>query len=472
MKTERKSIYRGPVVLTSIADRVVKIPVKIDESKKIHAELYKDDPNQEHSCRFYEGKVIFEVPRRMKNGRTPATTFMVDFYQYVEVSKPAPIAEAEPEITGNESFGLSSLNPEKDGSEVKGKGSLLSVVKNRLSQKAIAKADIRRGELQKKRSDHAEAKALKPVGLDNKNVLTCDDVGYTKAAGIIKYIMMMENELNKNVEEADRRLINEFYDCFAFSGPPTIIALYLSLGKKSVGNGSIEYLLNWWIHKFRYAFSATPGQNAKAKIARLFKGKEPEGFSEKKVRKILEGLFINPNTKEQYTLSDINKEVYQPMMLMDLRARAYTKWESPNTSLVDVAMNCAIDPQLFHTKQTEEEGLSIGPFRRSFDLPFAQYNDNITIMSLGVPLRYQAPKENKANSAQIASIKQEASYLTDYHTTMKYMSDNQHKLKYVRVETMPMDVFSNYSVNHDNLRYAVACGEKSSIISNGQKLLS
>ena len=39
MKTERKSIYRGLMVLNSIADRIVRVRAKFDESKKVYAEL-------------------------------------------------------------------------------------------------------------------------------------------------------------------------------------------------------------------------------------------------------------------------------------------------------------------------------------------------------------------------------------------------------------------------------------------------
>lgn len=470
MTTERVSIYKGEVNLNDIADRKVVIKAKFDENKKIFAELYKVDPKNEHSCRSYNGNIIFEVPRRLKKGRTQATKFMVDFYQYVEVSELQPKNNIK-----TENFELGSLNPEKEILEKetleKTKGTLLGVAIKKLSQKAIEKASERKVLLYKKRKEFNESKALKPIGLDNRKVLTCDDVGYTKAAGIIKYLIIMENKLNEKNHEADKRLINEFYDCFAFSGASCIIALYLSLGNKSVGRGSIEYLLDWWINKFRYAFSPTPSQNVKSKFSRIFKTKEPEGLSEKNVRKILEGLFINQNTGKQYTLSDINKEVYQPLIFDDLRSRAFTRGETPNITLVDVAMSCAIDPQIFNTKQTEEVGLSIGPFTRSFDLSLAQYNNKISIMSLGVPLRYQPPKNNKPNSAQIAIIKQEANYMTDYHQTMKYMADN-HQVKYIRVETLPMDGFSNYSVNNDNLRYAVACGKKATVVSNVQKLLS
>ena len=461
MTTKRVSIYKGDVVLNDIADRKVVVKAKFDEDKKVFAELYEVDPKQEHICRTYNGEVIFQVPRRLKNGRNQATKFMVDFYQYIETSE-------DVSKTKTENFELGELNPEKETPE-KAKGTLFGAASNRFSQKAVEKAETRRVGLQKKRQDFTEAKALKPIGLDDRKVLTCDDVGYTKSVAYIKYLMIMENKFNENIPEADKRLINEFFDCFAFSGPSTIIGLYLSLGKKSIGRGSIEYLLDWWINKFRYAFSSTPGQNALSKVSRLWRGREPEGLSEKNVRKILEGLFINPNTNIQYTLSDINQEVYQPLIFDDLRSRAFTRGGTPNIKLVDVAMNCAIDPKIFSTKQTEDIGLSVGPFRRSFDLPLAQNNNNISITSLGVPLRYQQPKKNKANTAQMASISKEASYMTDYHDAMTYMKDNQHKVKFTRIEMLKMDGFGEYSVNHDNLRYAVACGERASVVS--QKLL-
>ncbi len=473
MNTERISIYKGPINLKDIASRTVRLKIKHDEGKKVFAELVEVDPNMEHNCRTVGDEIVFTVPRRLKNGRTRATRFSVDFYQYAGRKQAEKVVQTS-QVPDTQSFNLMGLNPKIEDSQETNKGAtgrLSSVISQRLSQGAITKAEKRKAELKKKRDDYAEAKALKPVGMDGRKVLTCDDVGYTKAAGIIKYLVSLEEKHNEGVPEAEKRLINEFYDCFAFSGTTSIIGLYLSLGKKSIGRGSIEYLLKWWTNNFRYAFSMTPGQNAKAKISRIFKGRKPEGLSEVNVRRLLEGLFINPNSQEQFKLADINMEVYQPLMFDDLRTRVYTKGGTPDITLVEVAMSCGIDPKLFHIQQTEDIGSSIGAFRRSFDLPLAQYNEDISITSLGVPLRYQPPKKSNASATQMSAISKEAGYKTEYHDTLKYMSEHRHKVRFMRIETKPMDGFSRYSVNRDNLRYAIACGHKAQAILMDQKLL-
>lgn len=465
---KRNSVYNGVITLKSLADRSVRIKIDHDETKKIFAELIEVDPGVEHNCRSNGGEVCLSVPRRFKNGRTQATSFMAEFYQYVEAEEKVSI----PFVTEPQKTGLSGLNPEKDEPK-KAKGTLFEIQNNRFSQKAIEKAQKRKNDLLKKRQDFDEARALKPIGLDDRRVITGDDVGYSKAPAIISWLILHEKELNKDIKsESEKKLINEFYDCFVFSGISCIIGLYLTLGKKSIGGGSIEYLLKWWINNFRYAFSLTPAQNAKARIVGMFKGKEAGGLSEKNARKLLEGLFINPRNQEQFTLADINQEVYQPLIFDDMRSRAYTRGGTPDIKLVDVAMNCGIDPKLFHTKQTEEIGKSIGSFRRSFDLPLAQHNNNISITSIGVPLRFQPPKKNNANTNQMTEISREANYMTDYHDTIQHMWNNQHNVKFIRIESQPMDGFSNYSVSADNLRYAVECGKRAEIVSQSQKLLN
>jgi len=473
MSIRKIPIYNGKITLHDKANRTARLMVAHDHNLPVFATLSEVDPSKEYQCRTINGEVIFTVPRRSIKGRLGATEYQVEFYQFSqhELAKPATIPV--------EKFELSNINPEKKEGEkevVKKEKTMLSAVKNnRLSRRAIEKSTNRKNNLIEQRKEFIEAKALKPVGLQGRRVLTCDDVGYTKAAGIIKYLMILENQFNEGVlSEADRKLINEFFDCFSFSGTSSIIALYLALGKKSVGYGSIEYLLKWWTHHFRFAFSLTPAQNAKIKLAKIFKGKEPEGLSEKNARRYLQELFINPNSGEQYTLKDINIEVYQPLMFDDLRARAYTKGETPDTKLVDIAVNCALDPRRFSVKQTEDVGTSLGAFRRSYDLPLAQNNPGIKITSLGVPLRYQPPKKSSetANIAQQGMISKEANYVTDYHDTIQFMDLNPDRVHYYRVEIGAMDAISDYSVNRDNLRYAIASADKATKRSNNQKLLS
>jgi len=104
----------------------------------------------------------------------------------------------------------------------------------------------------------------------------------------------------------------------------------------------------------------------------------------------------------------------------------------------------------------------------------AQNNENIKITSIGVPLRYAPPEKSteKSTTAQNGLIKKEISYLNDYLDAEKYMQDHQNKVSYIRIETERMDLFSDYSVDRNNLKFAIACGDKATTRTNGQQLLA
>lgn len=467
----KQVIYDGEISIPDTATRTVELKIEHDSSKPIWAELYQVDPGSEHKCRSIGDVIKFNVPKRsVSSGMYRALSYKVKFFQHIQQVK-----SAEPE---KEKFELQGLNPVVEEVEKK-EGPIMTAVKNnKYSQKAILKAKERKEAFLKKQQEQIEARALKPLGLDGRRILTCDDVGYTKTTGIIQYLLILEKELNKNANsETEYKLINEFYDCFAFSGMSSIAKLYLALGKKSVGNGSIEYLLKWWMNEFRFAFSPTSFQNVKSKFKMMARGKQEEGLLESNARRCFEKLFMNPNTGKQYKMDDLNVEVYLPILFDDFRSRAYTKIETPNAKLVDVAVACGLDPCKFNVKKFEEDGQSIGSFIRSYDLPIAQNNNGIHITSIGVPLRFKDLKtkfENLSNEAK-SIVKIEGKNFHEYKITMRHMQTHQSEVDYKRFETAPMDDFGDSSVNSKNLNYAIACAEKGTIITNGtieQKLLN
>ena len=161
------------------------------------------------------------------------------------------------------------------------------------------------------------------------------------------------------------------------------------------------------------------------------------GLSIKQAAKIIGELFIDEFTGKPLRAKDLQCEIYQPIFFDDEQTRVYSMHETPNAKLVDIAINTGLDPLYFQSKKMELGSISLGPTRRSFDLPLAQHNDRITIVSIGAALIYQESEDDMegANPAQLAFLHKKKSYRLDYLDTIKYMEDHTSSVNYLRIET-------------------------------------
>lgn len=329
-----------------------------------------------------------------------------------------------------------------------------------LSQ-AIANTKSRADRLAKQRYV-AESKALKPEGLSGLKILTADDVDYTRGVCHIHNLNRMHDEYNSDVKQINhKKHLCEYFDVMSFSGLSSIIGFYLALGNKAKGNGNLEYLMNWYQTELPKALSMTGKdvliEKGKQTLGYLklprYRKKPNPGFSLKNIKRVVGSLFLNPYSRDPFMMSDILCEVYQPLILDDERAFVYSRASTPNARIVDVIINTSLDPNYFQTERIENMGVSLGPVRRSFDLPIAQHNTDIKIVSIGAELTYQESEKDieVVNPAQNAFLSKRKHYRIDYEDTKEFMRKNSLTVKYVRVEAPQIPEVSEYSVSVDDL---------------------
>jgi len=114
---------------------------------------------------------------------------------------------------------------------------------------------------------------------------------------------------------------------------------------------------------------------------KAFKKSPNPGLSINQAEKIIGEFFSDEHTGKPLRVSDLQCDIYQPVIFDDEKTRVYSRRETPNAKLVDIVLNTGLDPLYFQSRKIEvgnkpgdETKLSLGPVRRSFDLPLAQKN--------------------------------------------------------------------------------------------------
>jgi hypothetical protein len=348
------------------------------------------------------------------------------------------------------------------------------------------KRSIERDEIIASKRHHVkESVALKPVGLDGLRILTADDCDYSRGVTIIQNLITALKKHNKAdgiTVIAQRKLLCEYYDVLSFSGASTIIGLYIALGEKAYEKGNLEAFLKWYQTELSKVYSPTSKGELFEKGKRFLQGMKPfkkmrknpnTGFSLKNVEKIIGAFFTNENTGEPFRMEDLHCEVYQPLFLDDERTFVYSKAETPKLKLVDLVINTALDPNYFQTRKIEDMGISLGPLRRSFDLPLAQNNNNIELVSFGADLTYQESEGEfeGITPAQNSFLQKRKAYRIDHEDTQTYMNNNSHKVKYMRIESPQIPEVSENSVLEGDLIRCRMSAKDTVVITNGQKTL-
>ncbi|UCE67066.1 MAG: hypothetical protein JSU85_03370 [Candidatus Zixiibacteriota bacterium] len=377
-------------------DKSSKVLVQIKEP----AAFEKTDPLE---TIVRDDKYFVAIHKRFQNINLHPTTrvYLVVYQETEEI----PAQEIKPEKSEEKTE--TNVDTPKESATIK---SFIDKITN-WKQKAVEEAQKRKDRLTRIRGDVNEASALKPFGLDGQTIVTGDHVDYTKTVSLIVNLKKLEQNFNKKSNNGESRyqLLSEFVDIVSFSGISSVIGLYIALGNKSKGKGNLDFLLNWFINELSKAYSYTSLENWKKRglditnrlKIKKFQNLPNPGFSVKNAEKIIGELFRNEYTGEDFRLKDLVCEIYQPLILDDEQTRVYTKISKPNARLVDVVLDTSLDPLYFQSRkiliangEAKEHKLSLGPWRRSFDLPIAQYNRNINLISFGVEMPYQESEKN------------------------------------------------------------------------------
>jgi len=120
-------------------------------------------------------------------------------------------------------------------------------------------------------------------------------------------------------------------------------------------------------------------------------------------------------------------------------------------------------------KPGDETKLSLGPVRRSFDLPLAQYNKGIMLVSVGSELTYQEKDREGMNPAQIAFLDKKKSYLLDWLDAQKYIQDHSSTVSCLRIEARHTYGVMVNSIATNDLEACKQAARESKWWSNGQK---
>ncbi len=267
-----------------------------------------------------------------------------------------------------------------------------------------------------------------------------------------------------------------------------VIGMYIACGDKTVGKGSLSYLKKWYklnLQKIYYPGSyeniMTNGKRVfnKLKFSK-FQDKPNSGLSIRQAGKVISELFRHRDTGEELRMKDLHCEVYQPLFLDDKQTRVYSRAETPEAKIVDVILNTALSPRFFQSRKIEigkKEGemtrCSLGPVRRSFDLPIAMHNKNIKMVSFGVEQIYQESEPDMAgiNVAESAFLDKAKNYHVDYQDTKKYIEDHSSTINYLRIESGHVHNVMSNSILIDDLVVCEQSAERSKTWTNVAKPL-
>lgn len=355
--------------------------------------------------------------------------------------------------------------------------------------KALEEAQSRKEKLTKIRGEVNTASPLKPAGLDKKYILTADDCDYSRGMSLIENLKILQEKHNKQSgrsQQSEQKSLCEFVDVISFSGISVIIGLYVALGTKSKGKGNLDFLSNWYQNELSKIFLPTSFGNLKKGGKQIVNRMKPKavrkspnpGLSIKQAERIIGAFFSDEYTGEPLRVKDLQCEIYQPVFLDDEQTRVYSRQETPNAKLVDIVLDTGLDPLYFQNKKIEignkpgeSAKLSLGPTRRSFDLPLAQHNTGIMLVSVGSELTYQESERNMEglNPAQIAFLNKKKSHRLDWLDTEKYMKDHSGSVSYLRVEARHMYGVTANSIAINDLEACKQAAKESKWWSNGRK---
>ena len=433
-------------------------------------------------------KVSVFIPKRIGGKNLYPKTATLRVFQNV---KSEPVKISEPEKISDPVPEKQALNPVPDPPK-ENKSFIRKVFAGTtidFKSKALEEAQERKEKLTKVRGEVNTASPLKPVGLDNKYILTADDCDYSRGMSLIENLKILQEKHNKQSgrsQQSEQKSLCEFIDVISFSGISVIIGLYVALGTKSKGKGNLDYLSSWYQNELSKIFVPTSFGNLKKggkQIANRLKPKAVRkspnpGLSIKQAEKIIGAFFSDEYTGEPLRVHDLQCEIYQPIFLDDEQTRVYSRQETPNAKLVDIVLDTGLSPLYFQSKKIEignksgeSTKLSLGPTRRSFDLPLAQYNTGIMLVSIGSELTYQESERNMEgmNPAQIAFLNKKKTYRLDWLDAQKYMKDHSSSVSFLRIEARHLYGVTANSIAINDLEACKQAANESKWWSNGRK---
>jgi hypothetical protein len=477
-------------------DRWVELGIDVhDQSKPVYVKITKPEGFESTILNAFEkrGKLGVAVHKMigrkfLKPKMTPTVTLKV-YQEVTEVYTPEPV------ITETAAEEKQPLNPEPIEKE-QPKSLIQKIMSGGLRPKdyksqAVEEAQQRKDRLTKIKEEVNESSALKPIGLDGLNILTGDDCDYSRGLSYIPNLIKLEDAHNKQSGITginERKLLCEFYNLISFSGIEIVIGMYIACGNKTVGKGSLSFLKKWYklnLSKIYYRASyenfKTNGKRVLNKLKfSTFQDKPNSGLSIKQAGKVISELFRHRDTGEELTMKDLHCEVYQPLFLDDKQTRVYSRAETPDAKIVDVILNTGLSPRFFQSRKIEigsKKGemtrISLGPVRRSFDLPIAMHNKNINIVSFGATQVYQESKPDMEgiNVAESAFLDKSKNYHVDYQDTKTYMEDHSSTVSYLRIESGHVNNVLSNSILIDDLVICEQSSERSTTWSNVAKTL-
>ena len=474
-------------------DRWVELEITgYDKSVPVHVQITDPSGFETSILRAVERRGTLCVAVQKMIGRKflnpkmrPRVTLKV--YQEVsEVAKPEPVKIPEDKPV---------LNPEPIKKEEK--KSLIKKIKSGIirpkdfKSQAIEEAQQRKERLTKVREEVNESSALKPVGLDGLKILTGDDCDYSRGLSYIPNLIKLEEFHNKqegNSHLNERKLLSEYYNLISFSGVEIVIGMYIACGNKTIGKGSLSYFKKWYKNDLSKIYYPASYENIKKNGANIinklkfkkFQSPPNSGLSIKQAGKIIGELFKHVDTGEPLRMKDLHCEVYQPLFLDDKQTRVYSRSETPDAKIVDVILNTGLSPRYFQSRpidigrvKGEMKGISMGPTRRSFDLPIAQNNKNIKIVSFGAAPVYQESEEDMAgiNVAESAFLDKSKNYHVDYQDTKTYMKNHPSEVNYLRIESGHIHNVMSNSILMEDLITCEKSAERATKWSNVAKNL-
>lgn len=352
--------------------------------------------------------------RKYKNGK-----------EELEVKKPLEITPSSEVEADNNSEGK-EVKPFKVFSE----NPVWSMIFNKHKKKEIEISEIE------------EANFLKPAGV-NGTVLVMPDVGFTRSLSIIECLSELERSQNKS--------IYEMYDFINGSGNSSIIACALALGKTA------QELKTFWIEEWSKAYTV----NFSDRISKSLSVKKKFGYSVKKARKILENYFKKgESVKDQYKLSDLKTEIYQPSIYGRLKEGTfYSQGKNPDMPIVDVLMDTAIDPHHFDAVETVKgKGVPLMIYDSELNLLVQNQDCYVTKVSAPVP-HSDYGNLNNATSKELALPERDKNLLINKANIDSFVSNYSINRIEINCKAIPNQIHRN-STDKNALILAIEAGRK------------